>query len=94
MGIRYALRQELRADRYDVTLNNKTYTADTVKKIIYDGPYTYRYEFSGDSENYDFKVYYPNGAWYSLHRSGVMVAGNFSDNYREGRYASPYILRM
>lgn len=84
-------------DVYEVTVDGKTYKVDTVNEIIYEGKYKYRYDFTGTADHYSMKIYYPDESWYSLTFSGYsggggMYGSNFSNNYRDGLYASPYTI--
>ncbi len=81
------------ADNYDVTINGTTYTVDTENKTILSRGHTYHYEYSGRPNNYEIKIYYPDGSWYFLEyiwdTDGGDTSGSyFSDNY-QGHYADP-----
>jgi len=74
-------------DRY-----GKEYTLDREQQTLSDGTHTYEYTFSGDSENFDVSIKYPNGASYQYHGSNGLGNMSWSKNYDETTYARGDVL--
>ena len=57
---------------YTVEQNGVEYVVDTGKRTIFDGTYTYQYEFSGDRDQYRADITYPDGNtyWWSANSHG------------------------
>ena len=73
---------------YSVEQNGVEYVVDTGKHTIFDGTYTYRYEFSGDRAKYQVDITYPDGStyWWSGGSSGGFGGSSGDDlhGYADG----------
>lgn len=60
---------------YTITMQDGTpYTVNTSAKTVFDGMYTYAYEFYGNSENYTLTLTYPDSSTYSYRmQAGALV---------------------
>ena len=76
---------------YTVEKRGVEYMVDTEKHTIFDGTYTYQYEFSGDRTQYWIDITYPDGStyWWSDGSSGGV--GGWSGDYLHG-YADGGVL--
>ena len=73
-------------DTYTVTRGNKTFPVDTVNATISDGEHLYYYTLSGNAENYNLDITYPDGSTYWCQRNSGAHIGGWSNGYEEGRY--------
>lgn len=73
---------------YSVMKNGIEYRVDTAQNTISDGENIYDYVFSGDHENFNITITYPNGATYCYGQSNGVGSGSWSRDYTEGEYAS------
>ena len=77
---------------YTVDIGGKSYEINTEDGTIFDGTYTYEYEFSGDSSSYKVSISYPNGSTFYRSQEGTVGYGGWSDDYREELYVSGDVL--
>lgn len=79
---------------YTITMQDGTpYTVNTSAKTVFDGMYTYAYEFYGNSENYTLTLTYPDSSTYSYRmQAGVLVGYGAAFDGASG-YAEPDILK-
>ena len=76
------------ATQHTPSIGGVVYTVDTEAGTVTDGEYTYRYEFSGDAENYTMDVTYPDDStWHGEVYDGGGSSG-WSDDYGPGEYLS------
>lgn len=77
---------------YTVEKNGVEYVVDTGEHTIFDGTYTYQYEFSGDRDKYQIDITYPDSStyWWSANSYGGF--GGWSEDYSHG-YADGGVLR-
>lgn len=73
---------------YRVEKNGVEYVVNTGEHTIFDGTYTYRYEFSGDRTKYRADITYPDGSayWWSGGPSGGFGgrSGDDGHGYADG----------
>lgn len=77
---------------YTVEQNGVEYVVDTEKHTIFDGTYTYQYEFSGDRDRYQVDITYPDGSTYWWNADSYGGFGGGSGDYLNG-YADGGVLR-
>ena len=73
---------------YTVTVNGTDFFVDPVEMTVTEGENVYRYSFSGDSSDYRVTIQFPDGSSYWYSQSNGMGQGGWSQDYREGTYAS------
>lgn len=63
---------------YTVEKNGVEYVVDTGEHTIFDGTYTYQYEFSGNRDKYQVDITYPDGSayWWSADSYGGFGGGS------------------
>ena len=71
---------------YTVVRDDISYMVDVENHTISDGTHTYQYEFSGNSNDYNVDIVYPNGSTYWFNQSGFSGYGGWSDDYDEDKY--------
>ena len=81
-----------KAEVYTVEKDGVTYTVDPENSTIFDGKYTYKYAFDGNSADYDATINYPNGAFYWWESSSRGGQGGYSHGYDEALYAKGEVL--
>lgn len=71
---------------YTVVKNEISYVVDRENQTISDGTHTYQYEFSGNTDDYNVDIVYPDGSTYWFNKSGFSGYGGWSDDYDEDKY--------
>ncbi|MBQ4058897.1 MAG: hypothetical protein IJD40_08205 [Lachnospiraceae bacterium] len=66
---------------YTVEMNGKKYEVNHNTNTIYDGKYTYEFDYTGDATSYEIDITYPNGTFYS-EAYGDEDSGYVSTGYR------------
>ncbi len=74
------------AASYTVEKDGKTFAVNVTEDTIFDGTYTYKFRFSGNTSNHRIDITYPNGATYFWSQSGGTGYGGWSDDYDEAMY--------
>lgn len=77
---------------YTVTVDGTNYVIDPENSTVFDGRYTYQYQFSRSASDYSIDITYPDGStyWWEWQTNGGFGGGGGggSDDYDENRYAS------
>lgn len=66
---------------YTVEKRGVEYVVDTEKHTIFDGTYTYQYEFSGDRTQYRIDITYPDGSTYWWNGGSSTGFGGWSGDW-------------
>lgn len=77
---------------YTVEKNGNTFEVDRINGTIFDGTYTYQYNFMGDADDYSFDVTYPDGVTYYWDYAGGVGQGGWSDDYDDALYVDGAVL--
>ncbi len=77
---------------YTIERSGVSYEVNKESNTISDGTNLYSYTFSGNNEDYDVTITYPDGSTYWWEMSGHTGSGGWSDDYDPEQYADGDIL--